>query len=62
MLYAGDDVTDEDAFAALREGDIGLKIGPGVSLADHRVRGPAEVTEVLRRLADFRAAGAASAR
>ncbi|TFB48981.1 bifunctional alpha,alpha-trehalose-phosphate synthase (UDP-forming)/trehalose-phosphatase [Cryobacterium tagatosivorans] len=61
VLYAGDDVTDEDAFAVLRAGDIGLKIGPGVSLAGYRVRGPAEVTEVLGLLADFRAAGSAAA-
>jgi trehalose 6-phosphate synthase/phosphatase len=54
VLYAGDDVTDEDAFAVLRAGDIGLKIGAGVSLAGYRVRGPNEVTEVLRLLADFR--------
>ncbi|WP_241982903.1 MULTISPECIES: bifunctional alpha,alpha-trehalose-phosphate synthase (UDP-forming)/trehalose-phosphatase [Cryobacterium] len=61
VLYAGDDVTDEDAFAVLREGDIGLKIGPGVSLAGYRVRGPGEVTEVLRLLADFRSAASDSA-
>lgn len=54
VLYAGDDVTDEDAFAVLRPGDIGIKIGAGVSLAGYRVRGPGEVTDMLRLLADFR--------
>ncbi len=54
VLYAGDDVTDEDAFAVLREGDLGLKIGPGASLAGYRVRGPEEVAQVLALLADFR--------
>ncbi|MFC5928661.1 bifunctional alpha,alpha-trehalose-phosphate synthase (UDP-forming)/trehalose-phosphatase [Cryobacterium melibiosiphilum] len=56
VLYAGDDVTDEDAFAVLRDLDLGLKIGPGPSLAGHRVRSPKEVTEVLNLLADLREA------
>ena len=55
VLYAGDDVTDEDAFAVLQEGDLGLKIGPGVSLAGYRVRGPEEVAQVLAILAELRA-------
>jgi trehalose 6-phosphate synthase/phosphatase len=58
VFYAGDDVTDEDAFAALKSGDLGLKIGPGASLAGYRVRGPEEVAQVLALLADFRAAAA----
>jgi trehalose 6-phosphate synthase/phosphatase len=59
ILYAGDDVTDEDAFATLRHNDLGLKIGPGASLAGYRVRGPEEVAEVLALLADFRAVAVA---
>lgn len=55
VLYAGDDVTDEDAFAVLQEGDLGLKIGPGASLAGYRVRGPEEVAQVLAILAELRA-------
>lgn len=55
VLYAGDDVTDEDAFAVLQEGDLGLKIGPGASLADYRVRGPEEVAQMLEILAELRA-------
>lgn len=58
ILYAGDDVTDEDGFAALRPNDLGLKIGPGESLAGYRVRGPEEVAQVLALLADFRAVAA----
>ncbi|TFD50494.1 trehalose-phosphatase [Cryobacterium frigoriphilum] len=54
VFYAGDDVTDEDGFAVLRDLDIGLKIGPGPSLAGYRVRSPKEVTEVLNLLADLR--------
>lgn len=54
VLYAGDDVTDEDAFAALGPGDLGLKSGPGDTIAPFRVPGPAEVAGVLARLADLR--------
>jgi trehalose 6-phosphate synthase/phosphatase len=54
VFYAGDDVTDEDAFAVLRTGDLGLKIGAGTSLAGYRVRGPEEVPQVLALLAESR--------
>ncbi|WP_183086206.1 trehalose-phosphatase [Mycetocola tolaasinivorans] len=55
VFYAGDDVTDEDAFAALESGDLGLKCGPGETRAEHRVAGPEEVAAVLRALARARA-------
>ncbi|OJX64711.1 MAG: trehalose-phosphatase [Micrococcales bacterium 73-13] len=54
VCFAGDDVTDEDAFAALGPGDVGLKSGPGDTLAEFRVPGPAEVALALQRLADAR--------
>ena len=54
VFYAGDDVTDEDAFAALDDDDVGLKIGQGATLAGYRVRSPHEVTQVLVRLAALR--------
>ena len=54
VFYAGDDVTDEDAFAALSDDDIGLKIGQGPTLAGYRVRSPQEVTQVLARIAALR--------
>ncbi|GMA89799.1 hypothetical protein GCM10025869_03280 [Homoserinibacter gongjuensis] len=54
VLFAGDDVTDEDAFAALQPGDLGLKSGPGETLAAFRVPGPPEVAQALAALADFR--------
>ncbi|NYD65674.1 bifunctional alpha,alpha-trehalose-phosphate synthase (UDP-forming)/trehalose-phosphatase [Agromyces atrinae] len=50
VFYAGDDETDEDAFAVLGDGDVGVKIGRGKTLAGHRVRGPEEIVEVLERL------------
>lgn len=56
VLYAGDDVTDEDAFAVLGEGDLPLKSGEGPTMAPYRVSGPEEVARVLDRLATLRAA------
>ncbi|WPO85366.1 trehalose-phosphatase [Herbiconiux sp. KACC 21604] len=55
VLFAGDDVTDEDGFRALGDGDLGLKSGAGETVAEHRVAGPAEVAAVLARLAELRA-------
>lgn len=56
VFFAGDDVTDEDGFAALGDGDFGLKSGPGDTLANHRVDGPDEVAAVLTKLASLREA------
>jgi trehalose 6-phosphate phosphatase len=50
VFFAGDDVTDERAFARLRPGDLGVKIGPGDTLAEHRVDGPPEFATVLEQL------------
>lgn len=55
VLYAGDDVTDEDAFAVLRSGDFGLKSGSGKTIAEFRVSDEAEVAQVLALLGQFRA-------
>jgi trehalose 6-phosphate phosphatase len=54
VFYAGDDVTDEDAFAALGPDDFGLKSGSGETIAAHRVPGPLQVAQVLALLAEFR--------
>jgi trehalose 6-phosphate phosphatase len=54
VVFLGDDVTDEKAFRRMRDGDIGIKIGPGETLADFRVDSPADVAAVLRYLADAR--------
>lgn len=55
-FYSGDDLTDEDAFRALGDGDVGVKVGPGDTLAPFRVPAPADVALVLTRLAELRAA------
>jgi trehalose-phosphatase len=56
VLYAGDDVTDERAFAVLDDdaGDLTVKVGPGETVARHRVPGPPDVAALLGRLADLR--------
>jgi trehalose 6-phosphate phosphatase len=54
VLFVGDDVTDEDVFADLGEGDIGVKVGDGPTAASHRVADPSEVVALLRRLAASR--------
>lgn len=50
VLFAGDDRTDEDAFAALRPEDVGIKVGPGRTLAGHRVDSIAGVVAALERI------------
>jgi len=56
VLYAGDDVTDEDAFAALEPGDVGVKVGEGDTLAAERVADVPAFAELLTRLAAEREA------
>jgi trehalose-phosphatase len=51
VLYCGDDSTDEDAFAALRRQDLGIKVGPGPTLAAARVASPDALALVLGDLA-----------
>ncbi|MHB1064368.1 MAG: trehalose-phosphatase [Georgenia sp.] len=55
VLYAGDDTTDEDAFAVLGEGDVSIKVGDGHTGAAYRVADPDEFSAVLVRLAELRA-------
>lgn len=59
VLFMGDDVTDEHAFAVLNDGhqarpdhgDISVKVGPGESAARYRVTDPDAVAETLGFLA-----------
>ncbi len=50
VVFLGDDVTDEDGFAALRARDVGVKVGRGPTLAGYRVRDVAAATSTLGRL------------
>jgi trehalose 6-phosphate phosphatase len=54
VVFLGDDVTDEKAFARMRDGDIGVKVGPGETLAGFRVDSPDDVADALAYLLDKR--------
>ena len=51
VLFAGDDVTDEDALASLGDGDLGVRVGDGPTSATIRVADIAALAELLERLA-----------
>lgn len=53
-FFAGDDTTDEDAFALLGADDVGVKVGRGDTAAGYRVDDPERLAEVLGLLADLR--------
>jgi trehalose-phosphatase len=53
VLYVGDDVTDEHAFAVLGPDDVGVKVGDGDTLAGHRVADPEAVRALLLTLVDL---------
>ena len=54
LIYFGDDVTDEDVFTRLRDGDVGVKVGDGDTAAGWRVEEPQDVADALALLADVR--------
>jgi trehalose 6-phosphate phosphatase len=56
VVFLGDDVTDENGFRRLRAGDVGVKVGPGDTLAGFRVPDPATAVRVLELLLGWRAA------
>lgn len=47
VVFAGDDVTDEHAFAALGPGDVGVKVGTGETGAQFRIASPEAVPALL---------------
>lgn len=56
VVFAGDDVTDEDALAALHPLDLGVKVGDAETVARHRVADPEAFAAMLAALAERRAA------
>ncbi len=54
VMFLGDDVTDEDAFATLQGPDLGVKVGAGESIAPFHVNSPNEVAVLLAALCSRR--------
>jgi len=54
VLFAGDDVTDEDALASLGDDDLGVRVGEGQTAATARVADIAALAALLQRLATAR--------
>jgi trehalose 6-phosphate phosphatase len=51
-VFIGDDVTDEDGFAAVHvDGGLSIKVGDGATIAHHRLADPSEVLAWLSELA-----------
>jgi len=55
VVYLGDDVTDDDAFAVLGPDDLAVSIGPTPTGAAFQVASPRAAAEVLTLLAEERA-------
>jgi trehalose 6-phosphate phosphatase len=52
-LFIGDDRTDEDGFViAQAQGGLGIKVGPGATVALHRLADPPAVSRLLEGLGD----------
>lgn len=55
VVFAGDDVTDEDALRSLAPGDLGIRVGAGETAATLTVADTPELAAVLTRIAELRA-------
>lgn len=62
VLFVGDDVTDEAAFSALVDDDLGVKVGPGDTRARWSVGSPDDVVTLLEGLLALRRTATAVAR
>lgn len=50
VTFVGDDITDEDVFAVLGAGDLGVRVGLGQTSARRRLRDPHAVLILVRHL------------
>jgi trehalose-phosphatase len=50
VVFMGDDVTDEDGFAALGPGDVAVKVGTDPTIAPYRILDPDNVSRFLESL------------
>jgi trehalose-phosphatase len=57
VLFMGDDVTDETAFATLGPGDFGVHVGLGPSLAGVTVPDPSTLADLIETLVALRSGG-----
>jgi trehalose-phosphatase len=53
-LFAGDDLTDEDGFAALGPRDVAIRVGGGTTIAPYRLANPEEMAKALWQIHDAR--------
>lgn len=61
VVFVGDDLTDEDAFVRMGEGDLPIKVGLGETSAACRVSTTVDVARLYDRLLRMRAARIAAA-
>lgn len=57
VVFAGDDVTDEHAFKALKAPDVGIKVGDGDTAAHYRISSPDQLVHLLEELVTLRRVG-----
>lgn len=55
-VFLGDDHTDEEVFAAMGPGDVGIRVGPGPTAATHRLADPDAVLAFIHALVNSLAA------
>lgn len=53
VVFIGDDVTDEAAFKVLGPHDVGIRVGPGPTVATYRVPDVPAVAEVFTQLTGY---------
>jgi trehalose 6-phosphate phosphatase len=57
VLFAGDDLTDEDGFAVLGPQDVAIRVGGGDTIAPYRLDDAHAVAQALWRVHQLRSAG-----